>query len=323
MPLAEFQNDVAREPVGHDDVDEPLRHVAPLDESGVGKACRRETGVRLAQHLRALGVFRAVGQQPDRRPCPPEVDLRERSAHVRELDEVGAAALDVRPGVEQHDGGAGRGHDGSDGRPVAPGKALQRQRGDGQHRAAVAGGEEAGRFAVSHAAEPDVQRCPPTRPCDTRRRFVVTDGVRRVDDLDGGRRNPATLEFSAYEARVAHERQGSEPIFEREEGAGDHDGRTVIATHGVHGNRQRTRLDGHRRSGRQRRSGLDLFGLENVAVVVPAARTADAVGLLGRGALLALVEDGRADLVSRATHVPAWNGTSVSWVLPRKDLRKG
>ena len=104
-PSIDLQRDVAGEAVGDDHVGLAGADREALDVADEVQARRvaASTRVRRDDDLRALGRLRAVGQQRHARGRHAGHGLHERRAHVRELDEMLRADLDVRARVEQQE----------------------------------------------------------------------------------------------------------------------------------------------------------------------------------------------------------------------------
>ena len=229
--LGDFQDDVAGEPVGHDDVHLAVENVPSFDVADEVQAGLLEDPERLLRAFASLGVLLADGHQADGRRGLFEHELPVDRAHDREFLEVLRLGLGVRADVQEQAVSGQVREDRREGRPVHPSDDHL----GGDHRGAgVAGRDEPLRTAVPNAVGGDPDRGIPLLPDRRGRRVGHAHDVGGVDHLDlgalvaGVREEPRQLVGAPDEERCDAEfpESGHRPVHV--------DPRSMVAAHRIH-----------------------------------------------------------------------------------------
>lgn len=242
-PFGGFERDVAREAVGHHDIDRAGADVVALDE-----ALELNRQVRVAQHLGgeldvlvALHLFGANVQQGHQRRLHAEHDAGEGRAHDGEIDEMTRLGADIGADIENDGLAAHGGPQRGDSRALDAVERTELELGHGHERAGVAGRDGGGGLAILHGLD----RPPHGRLAATAQRLAGLvvhahhiGGRANFDDLDKPRlagdqlfKLVLTSVQQKTRARMTDARNGD---------AVDHGTGGVVATHGVDRDDKRT-----------------------------------------------------------------------------------
>ena len=152
--LEALENRVAREAVGHDDVEGTCKQVVALGIAGELRHGLLQTGMALLGKHGALRLLGAIVEQRHARLVDIQDNARIGKAHLRKLNEVLGLAVGVGTQIEE-DRGPGAGQHGS-----KRGTVNTLDAADAQHRRSHdgtcgAGGEEAVGHTLAHELAPD------------------------------------------------------------------------------------------------------------------------------------------------------------------------
>src|SRR5262249_2995367 len=157
--FGDFERDVADEAVADDHVATAVVEIAAFDVADEVDRQLLEQREHFFRQLVALALFFADGEQADAGLRLLEDATVIDVAHDGELGEIGRFAVDVGADVDDDGGGTVRSRkDAGERRTIDTGERTEDDLGGGHACAGVAGGNEAGGFAVTDEAQTDAHR---------------------------------------------------------------------------------------------------------------------------------------------------------------------
>ena len=231
--FAQLQDDVAGEAIGHDHVGGTAVNVAALDvaDEAILERAVAEEFVGLLNEFVAFALFLADVHEADGGPFATEHVAGEDGAHHAVFEEVARLREDVRADVEDHATALGRGHDGSDPRPMHALEEPLEPQATSHDRAGVTRTHEA--FDVPFGHELPAAKDRGVRllaECLDRLLFHI-HGLRGVEDFEAIRKGRQKW-FELGAVADQHDREVGDG-GKGEQRPSHNWARTVVATHGI------------------------------------------------------------------------------------------